>query len=83
MSDVEIWALVAVAAGVAAIVTIHKSKAAKRYRDAFEIDAETPGQWLAALHLRKRSWVELLVYALAPVLFLGILYAWGWWHGDV
>ena len=83
MSTVNIWAFAVIAVGIAAIVLIHNSEAVKRYRDASEIDAETPAQRLVARYLRKRGWVELLVYAMAPVLFIGILYLWSWWHGDV
>jgi hypothetical protein len=80
MNEIDTISLCIIAAGILALVVIRRSGVSERYRDASPMQGSL-GQRLGAKYFRDRSWSEIAVLAAAPILWIAIIYLWGWWHG--
>jgi hypothetical protein len=80
VSDVNTIALVVVGAGILILIVIRKSRIGARYRNASELEGSLV-QRVGAKYFRDRSWSEIVVLVGAPILWVAIIYVWGWWHG--
>ena len=80
MSDGEVKFLLFFGGGaILLIFAVRKWKPSKKYLDEVKDDGSPPERF-AARYLRDLSWSEIAVYVGAPILWLAIIYLWGWWH---
>jgi hypothetical protein len=80
MSRIELICLFVIAAGIVLLILIRMSGLIGYFSRSSGVNGPFL-QRVGARYFGERSWKEIAVLAAAPLLWVAIIWLWGWWHG--